>query len=299
VEGRPSRFLLNVLPLVLGGAIASSTTFAAPLATNPPHVMIVMLENTGYAATLGHCGADPYLCSLAAAYLSDTSWYGVGHPSLPNYLAITSGSTNSCTGDDCKGGYTSDIGQQLDTAGISWTAYMESMPTACYPHLTSGDYEKWRNPFPWYADDACSIHDIPYPGSSGLLQALDGPSPPDFVWISPNHLHDMEGGSVLASDRWLKANLTGVLTSAWFTGGNATVIVTMDEHTGSNAGCCGDAAGGQIPMVVISSKAASIGKVATTGDLYGTLRSLERAYGLPLLGAATTAANGDLTAYFG
>jgi phosphatidylinositol-3-phosphatase len=261
--------------------------------------MVVMFENRGYQATLGSCGADPYLCSLAKNYASATSWYGVSHPSLPNYLAVTSGSTHGCTTDNCTGGYTSDLGQQLNSAGIPWTAYMESMPTACYTRLTYGNYEKWRNPFPWYSDDACSTHDVPYPGSSGLLKALDGTSPPDFVWISPNYLHNMEGGSVSAADTWLRDNLAGVLSSSWFTAGNATVIVTMDEHSSSNAGCCGDAAGGHIPMVVISQRAHAIGKVATPGDLYGTLRSIEEAYGLPLLGAATRATNGDMTAYFG
>lgn len=258
-----------------------------------------MLENKGYGATMASCGADPFLCSLGKTYMSATSWYAVAHPSLPNYLAVTSGSTHGCTTDNCTAGYTSDLGQQLDSAGIRWTAYMESMPTACYTHLTSGKYEKWRNPFPWYADDACSAHDVPYPGSSGLLKALDGPRPPSFVWISPNRAHDMEGGSVSASDRWLSANLAGVLTSPWFTVGNATLIVTMDEATGSSAGCCGDAAGGSIPMVVISARAHGVGKVARPGDLYGTLRSIEEAYGLTLLGAASKAGNGDLTTYFG
>ena len=53
--------------------------------------MVIMEENKGYAATLGSCGSDPYWCSLASQYASYTSWYGIGHPSLPNYLAFDSG----------------------------------------------------------------------------------------------------------------------------------------------------------------------------------------------------------------
>src|SRR5580704_17696683 len=97
-----------------------------------PHVLVIMLENRGYAATLGNCSADPYLCSLASQFVSATSWYGLGHPSLPNYLAISSGSTPGCTSDGCATGITApDLGGQWSAAGIPWRAYMESMPSPC------------------------------------------------------------------------------------------------------------------------------------------------------------------------
>jgi hypothetical protein len=43
-----------------------------PDAHAEPHVMVIVEENRGYAATLGSCSADPYLCSLAAGYASLT-----------------------------------------------------------------------------------------------------------------------------------------------------------------------------------------------------------------------------------
>ena len=85
-----------------------------------------------------------------------------------------------------------------------------------------------------------------------------------------------------------------MLSSAWFTDFNATVIVTMDEHSGDKTG-----GGGVIPEVVISSNAKGQGNVAVKGNHYGTLRSIEEAYGLSLLGAAANASNGDLTSLFG
>jgi len=39
--------------------------------------------------------------------------------------------------------------------------------------------------------------------------------------------------------------------------------------------------------------------VALTGNHYGDLRTIEKAYGLPLLGAASNSANGDLSSLFG
>jgi hypothetical protein len=80
-----------------------------------------------------------------------------------------------------------------------------------------------------------------------------------------------------------------VLASSWFTHGNATVIVTMDEGPSANA----------IPMVVISSRARGVGAVTTHGNHYGTLRSIEEPYGLGLLGGAASSANGDVAGLFG
>lgn len=263
--------------------------------------MVVVEENRGYAATLGSCGADPYFCSLAATYASDTSWFGVGHPSAPNYLALTSGGTqgvsNDCTPPDCGPFDVASLGGQLTAAGVPWRAYMESMPAPCSSARTAGPYAEKHNPFLYFTDvrsaPDCASVDTPYPGAPGLVSALEGAAAPDFVWITPNMTNDMHDGSVAAGDKWLQTNLAPVLTSSWFTGGNATVIVTMDENDAQPA-----PAGGQIPLVVISSRAGGVGAIRTPGDHYGTLRSIEQAFRLGLLGDAASGADGDLTALF-
>jgi hypothetical protein len=257
--------------------------------------MVVMLENKGYAATLGTCSADPYYCSLASTYASYTNWHGIGHPSLPNYLAFASGGTQGCTSDSCPGGYTvASLGGQLSHAGIPWAAYMESMPSACYAGGSSGTYAKKHNPFVYFNDvtgNGCASHDVPYPGATGMVSALDGSSAPSFVFITPNLLNDMHDGSVQQGDAWLQANVAPVLTSSWFTKFNSTVIVTMDE---------GDAGStNQIPLVVISSHARGQGAIATSGNHYGTLGAIEGTFGLANLGGASDPANGDPTGSFG
>lgn len=282
-----------------------------------------MEENQGYQATLGQCATTdptPYWCSLAASYASLTSFYAIHHPSLPNYLAFDSGSTQGCNADSCATGYTTgDLGGQLTTAGIPWTAYMESMPAACDPVVTTPLYVLKHDPFLFFTDvtantSSCDQDVVPYPGASSLVATLDGTMPPDFVWITPNVCDDMHGaGSKLGScygetnpeliaggDAWLSANLAPILSSTWFTGSPSTVIVTMDENDNQSTGsCCGDATGGQVPAVVISSAAAGVGPVSGAADLYGLLRSIEEVYGLPLLGAAASSSNGDLSSLFG
>jgi hypothetical protein len=269
---------------------ARPTSTATPTPTPPsgtPHVLMVMEENKGYAATLGTCSADPYFCSLASAYASFTDYHGVSHPSQPNYFAITSGSTQGCTSDSCGSFSGPSLGSQLDAAHVPWTAWIESMPSAC-----SKSFVVKHNPFvSSSAITDCAAHDAPYPGVTGAVAALDGPNAPSFVWITPNLIDDMHDGTVQQGDAWLKANLAPILASTWFTNFPSTVIVTMDEGDSGTTN--------QVPTVVISNTAKGQGQIATSGNHYGTLRSIEEAYRLTLLGGAASSGNGDLTGSFG
>jgi acid phosphatase len=263
--------------------------------------MVIVEENRGYAATLGSCFADPYLCSLASSYASLTSWYAIAHPSAPNYLALESGSAQSissdCTpdGGGCGPFQSLDLGGQLSSAGIPWLAYMESMPSPCDRVGGSGDYAEKHNPFMYFSAErgsGCAAHVVPYPGAGSMSATLDSTAPPDFVWITPNLANDMHDGSVAQGDAWLHANLPAVLSSAWFAD-HGTVIITMDENDASPSGsCCGNAAGGRVPMIVISANAHGRGAIAVQGDHYATLRTIEAAFGLRLRGNAASAPGG-------
>jgi len=271
-------------------------------ASGPPHVLVLMEENKNAGVLSG----APYLDGLAAAYASSSRWFGVDHPSAPNYVALTSGSTQSVVGDctppSCGPYAAPSLGGQLTAAGIPWAAYMESMPSPCFTKPTAGEYAEKHDPFVYFDDvlhNGCADHVLPYPGAAGLVAALDGPNAPDFVWITPNLLDDMHDGSVAQGDAWARANLGPVLTSRWFTDYDSTVIITMDEgDNDAGASCCGQRAGGPIPLIVVSNTNAGTGSVSITGDQYGTLRSIEQEFGLPLLGDAADAANGDCLSFF-
>jgi acid phosphatase len=169
------------------------------------------------------------------------------------------------------------------------------MPWACYTGAgkRSGAYIKTHNPFVYFTDvlnNGCTSHVVPYPGVGSFVSQLNSASAPHYVYIAPNLLNDMHDGSVQQGDAWLRANLAPVLAASWFTNFNSTVIVTMDE---------GGVPGSRnlIPTVIISNNAKGQGAVATYGDHYGTLRTIEEVYGLPMLGGA---ANGtDLRPLFG
>jgi hypothetical protein len=155
---------------------------------------------------------------------------------------------------------------------------------------------------------------LPYPGSSGLLTALGGANAPDLVWITPNDCHDMHGDTnsgstcktstnsqlITAGDTWLNSNIGPVISSPWFSQ-NGIIIITWDESiTSDTSGCCGGVAtGGHIPTIVVTSNNKGLGNFTGTGDHYGTLAAIEKAYGVELLGGSANSINGDLTGAFG
>jgi hypothetical protein len=123
-------------------------------AAQPPigHVFVVVLENEDAASTFGPESQAPYLAqTLTAAGAFVPGYYGIGHASLDNYLAMVSGQApNLVTQADCPlfldvlpGLPTSDgqvLGQgcaypaavqtvagQLSARGLTWGGYMEDM----------------------------------------------------------------------------------------------------------------------------------------------------------------------------
>ena len=113
--------------------------------------MVVMMENEGYSDIIGSSAA-PNLNQLAQHYSLATQSYAVGHPSLPNYLEMLSGSTQNVTDDGTPQSEnipaaTTTFANQLDSAGISWRGYFESMPSAGYTGGDAGGTDPFGGPF--------------------------------------------------------------------------------------------------------------------------------------------------------
>ncbi|TMC00278.1 MAG: hypothetical protein E6J35_12395 [Chloroflexi bacterium] len=133
-------------PYGLLSPTSSPSSSAVALPTDSPqptttavtrHVFVVVMENTG----LDNAVRSEPIARLASANALATNYHAVARPSLPNYLALTSGNTWGITDD----GYHSlpdaaDLGAQLTTAGVSWRAYMEGM---------TADAGCLRSPYPY------------------------------------------------------------------------------------------------------------------------------------------------------
>jgi hypothetical protein len=136
-------------------AVFAALTLAPPAgAALPPikHVFIVVLENKNYDDTFGKDSKAPYLAqTLVGRGQLLPEYYGIGHFSLTNYVALVSGQApNPHTQSDCQvftefvpGTIGADgqatgagcvypaavktVADQLTAKGLTWGGYMEDM----------------------------------------------------------------------------------------------------------------------------------------------------------------------------
>src|SRR3989442_1888849 len=121
-----------VLGLSACASASPHTRHAAPVrpaqAAPGSRIAVILMENKESGQVIGSRDA-PFLNRLARSYSSATRFYGTSHPSLPNYLALTGGSTfgihSDCT--SCRVASTNLV-DQLEAAGVSLLACMERMP---------------------------------------------------------------------------------------------------------------------------------------------------------------------------
>lgn len=144
--------LLRVFGVFLGALFVSCRVAAAEPAGPINHVFVIVLENEGYDATFGPNSKAPYLSkTLVSQGVLLSQYFGTGHASLDNYIAMISGqaATNETRADCLKyadfvqTGLTPDgqaigsgciypssiktVADQLSAKGKSWRAYMGDM----------------------------------------------------------------------------------------------------------------------------------------------------------------------------
>lgn len=282
-------FILAAALLAAAAPAAAQTATPGPAAIPAfSHIFVIVLENHDYNTVIGS-DKLPYLNDLAKQYGLATDYYGVTHPSLPNYLALIGGDTFGVT-SDCTDCFVDkpNLVDQLESTGKSWKAYMDGMPSPCF--LGNHDqYAQKHDPFLYFDDvrtnpDRCAKI-VPFPE---LDHDLKAGATPDFVWISPDQCHDMHSCPAAQGDAWLKTEVPKILaSSAWKEGG--ALFITFDEGT-TNDGCCGQSGGGHVATIVVSPLVAPGTQVSTPSDHYSLLRTIEDAWSLPHLGAAADAA---------
>jgi hypothetical protein len=246
---------LSLVPywLVALAIACGSSSHQNPAPSNQPtfsHVIVVVEENHSYSEVIGN-SSMPYFNSLASQYGLATQYYANGHPSIPDYLALTTGLME--TFDDNFSGTISDdnIVRELVKAGKSWKAYEESIPSKGYLGADSGLYARDHNPFSDLSDvqndpqQAANIVDY-----SQFQSDLVGNSLPQYSFIAPNINDDAHNGTLAAADAWLQANIPPVLSNASFQA-SGLLIITFDEGNMSDAAH----GGGQVATLIISSQA--------------------------------------------
>jgi phosphatidylinositol-3-phosphatase len=260
----------------------------SPLATlpggPPAHIAVIVMENEEYGDIIGSTSA-PFINHLARRFALARGMYAISHPSLPNYLALTGGSTFGRTDDctECTVTATSII-DQLTSAGISWKAYMESLPSPCYTGAFSGDYAKKHDPFVYYTRltgnrAACAAGVVPL---ARLASDERNHTLPRVIWITPNLCHDMHDCDVATGDRFLSRLVPPLLRAL---GRGGLLILTWDEGSSDN-GCCRVASGGHILTILAGPGARPGARMRTPADHYSVLQTIEDLLGLHRLRGA-------------
>jgi hypothetical protein len=254
-----------------------------------------VLENKEQGLVLGNRDA-PYLTRLARRGGLAVNSFGVRHPSLPNYIALVSGSTQGITDDctDCTANGP-NLADQLEHAHRSWGAYLEGLPKPCARPASTGRYAKKHDPFAY--DDAIAANPrrcarrVPL---SRLAGDVRRDRLPDLALITPDLCHDTHDCPVADGDRFLADLVPGLLPAL---GPHGYLVVTYDEGI-TSAGCCGGSRGGRIATVVAGPDVRRGARMTRPIDHYGVLASIEDSFGLPHLGAAADARHGTLAPLF-
>jgi len=272
--------------VLLGTAAAAVTAATARAATATPspcgrpvpapryrHVVWIVMENHGYSSVVGSAAA-PYLASLGSECGLATYYRAVAHPSLPNYLALTSGTTDGIVDDGEPSAHhvaTTNLFSQLKG---DWRALEESMPGAC-DKVTSGSYAARHDPAAYYTDLAstCSRDDLPLRAPPPLSAA--------FTFVTPNICDDMHDCPVATGDAWLARFVPGLLASSEYRSGEMVLFITWDESDTGPAN--------EVATFVVAPSVPRGTRAATPFTHYSLLRTTEQLLGLPLLGAARTA----------
>jgi phosphatidylinositol-3-phosphatase len=246
------------------------------VARRPPatysHVVWILFENKGYNQVIGSQSA-PYINSLARECGLATDYYALAHPSLPNYLAMTSGSTQGVTNDNNPSSHSLRAASIFSQLGHNWRSLEQSMPTNC-SLSDHGNYAVRHNPAAYYIQirSACRSLDNPLASTPDISARL--------TFVTPNVCSDMHSCPISAGDAWLSTFLPKILNSSTYAAGRTAVFITWDE-----ADYPGDYSNtsSHVPALVISPTTPAGGRSSTRFTHYSLLRTTEELLGLACL----------------
>ena len=211
--------------------LASTSNSAIP---RYQHIVEIMMENQKYSTIIGNPDA-PQLNALASKYGLATDYFGVTHPSEPNYVANMGGSffgiqddnqfyctPAMATTDTHCAGTTVDhtvsaqsLADQLTAAGMTWKGYFQSLPPAPAVLVKTGPGANGPYTFKWPSDSNAlyaSKHN-PFVNFTGTQDAIANMVPdtqlatdlstkslPDFSLVVPDQCHDMHGTNGCGAD---------------------------------------------------------------------------------------------------
>ena len=231
------------------------------------------MENKSYTDVMRSKSAA-FTRSLAAACGSAENFRAERHPSLPNYIAMTSGSTHGIADDKGPSSHPLKRPSIFSQLGRDWRALQESMPSPCR-RSNFLLYAVRHNPPTYYTRLArsCQKQDVRLDETTDISAR--------FTFITPNLCHDTHNCGIGSGDHFLSKLMTDIAGSAEYRAGKTAVFITYDEDDGSS--------GNHIPTVVVAPHVAKGRRSATRFDHFSLLRTTQEILGLRKLAAAARA----------
>src|SRR6266487_175035 len=258
--------------------------------TGLSYVVVIIMENKNYEDIIGNSVSAPYINRLVHDYSLATNYSDVSFNfSLPNYLGLIAGSTYSrwsacnvppyaCS--NWTGVKNQTLIDRLNQAGLSWKAYMDSMPLDCYPY-DSGLYAARHNPFVYLdsvLNDTSNCERVVPSGNgaSAMISDLGATATAsNFMWLTPNLCEDMHDCPTASGDTYLSTVIPEILNSNIFTTQNAALFVTWDEGWGSNSS--------HVPAIWAGPAIRNNYTSTISHNHYSLLKTLEAVWHLPAL----------------
>jgi phosphatidylinositol-3-phosphatase len=307
-----SRALL-LFSLALLGILSSAETITVTVHTTHgaseafDYVTIILMENNGLCDILttnpGGCsgtGSGTYMTSLASTYGLATHDTAITHPSEPNYIALTSGSTSGITSDGncCFQLSGSNIIDRIEASGRMWKAFAEDATNSGTCSFTP---PRIADHFPFLefrdmntASRCSNFLSATSPNDQEFISVLNGSNPPNFLWLTPNDQDNMHSSSVSVGDSYLAGLVPQILNSSTFKTKNAALFIVFDEGSDS----CPSSPSGDC---VYTMWAGPVAKQAFTSNAqynhYSFLKTLESIWGLSSLTSNDSGAS-PMTEFF-
>ena len=259
---------------------------------NISHVIFVAFENNGFNTVMNN---GPYFNYLANNYGVVTDYKDLQHAefcsktvSLPNYMAITSGSSSWNGVDKCNtdsASWTTDNSKNIfslvQSAGLGYGSWTEGFDGNYNPKESScGPNCAVRHvPALFYSIPNDNLKDY----SDWDTRYLKGNEiPPNFSFITPNLCNDAHDCDISIADNWLKNtfNLPTLLQKPWTQ--NSVFIIWFDESESESNG-----------YLVFVSPLTQGRQHTATANPYNLITTIEW-----LLGLGNTGNNDDPSKYY-
>jgi Phosphoesterase family/Fibronectin type III domain len=301
-----------------GGGGSGPCGTVAPSTSPYSHIVVIMDENLTVADWQAATKDAAFTHMLATDCRYETNAAGETHPSFPNYLAVMSGTFNTCLACSSSA---DNMFHQLGAAGMTWKDYNQSMPANCSGNVSSVSYYRdGHNPAYWFTDlgatskggdGSCAKNDVP--ADPNLWSDIAADALPSFAWIAPDDCRDMhwmngpcetvtgqaKAQRIAIGDAYIAKIVNAIAATPSYQAGKTLVVVTWDESNEESTQAKGNwgidcsnpsvynakTATCQVVTILVSARITA-GSTSTFYSHYSLTAAFEHNFGLPLLAGA-------------